>query len=119
MSRISSALCFLLVFFLAGARSHATDPGAPNLVLEGEVHPSQIKSYFEVPFIVPPGVHRITVSFHNLGRDQHTVLDLVVADPVRFRGNSGGNKDHFTIGESDATPSYLPGPIPSGRWKLL
>jgi hypothetical protein len=119
MSRISSALCFLLVFFLAGARSHATDPGAPNLVLEGEVHPSQIKSYFEVPFIVPPGVHRITVSFHNLGRDQHTVLDLGVADPVRFRGNSGGNKDHFTIGESDATPSYLPGPIPSGRWKLL
>ncbi|MFC5865231.1 CehA/McbA family metallohydrolase [Acidicapsa dinghuensis] len=46
-------------------------------------------------------------------------MDLGIADPDRFRGNSGGNKSHFTIGEADATPSYLPGPIPAGRWRLL
>ena len=92
---------------------------SPNLVLAGEVHPTQNQTYFEVPFAVPSGVHRVTVSFHNLGGDQHTVLDLGIADPVRFRGASGGNKDRFTISDTDATPSYLPGAIPPGRWKLL
>jgi len=27
-----------------------------------------------------------------------------IADPQRFRGASGGNKSHFTIAETDATP---------------
>ncbi|MGA8088854.1 MAG: CehA/McbA family metallohydrolase [Terracidiphilus sp.] len=94
-------------------------PAPPNLVLHGEVHPSQNQTYIDAPFTVPAGVHRITVSFHNLGHDQHTVLDLGIADPFRFRGASGGNKDHFTLSDTDATPSYLPGAIPAGRWKLL
>ncbi|HVT96818.1 MAG TPA: CehA/McbA family metallohydrolase [Acidobacteriaceae bacterium] len=92
---------------------------APNLVLQGEVRPAQNQTYFEVPFTVPAGTHRITVAFHNLGKAEHTVLDLGIADPFRFRGQSGGNKDHFTLSETDATPSYLPGAIPPGRWKLL
>lgn len=111
-------LLFLLLL-LASATVHAAPPNAPDLVLEGEVHSSQNKSYFEVPFSVPAGVHRLTVFFENQGKDQRTVLDLGIADPVRFRGNSGGNKDHFTISETDATPSYLPGAILQGRWKLL
>src|SRR5580658_4868383 len=119
MSKASFVLRLLLVFFLTAAAARAAEPTAPNLVLEGEVHSSQIKTYFEVPFTVPPGVHRITVSFHNEGHDQRTVLDLGIADPVRVRGNSGGNKDHFTISETDATPSYLPGFIPPGVWRLL
>ena len=89
------------------------------MVLQGEVHPSQKQTYFEVPFTVPARTHRITVAFHNLGKEQHTVLDLGIADPFRFRGASGGNKDHFTLSDTDATPSYLPGAIPPGRWKLL
>ena len=100
---------------LAAAQSLAP----PNIVLDGEIHPSQNQTYIEAPFTVPAGVHRISVSFHNLGHDQHTVLDLGIADPNRFRGASGGNKDHFTLSDTDATPSYLPGAIPAGRWKLL
>jgi hypothetical protein len=73
----------------------------------------------EAPFTVPTGVHRITVSFHNLGHDQHKVLAIGISDPIRFRGASGGNKDHFTLSDTDATPSYLAGAIPGGRWKLL
>jgi len=91
----------------------------PALVLEGDIHSSQHQTYFEVPFDVPAGVHRISVDFTYSGRDQRTTLDLGIADPYRFRGNSGGNKSHFTIAETDATPSYLPGAIPPGRWKLL
>jgi hypothetical protein len=94
-------------------------PPQPDLVLQGVVQPSQNRTYIEAPFSVPDGTHRITVSFHNLGKDQHTVLDLGILDPFRFRGASGGNKDSFTIGETDATPSYLPGAIPPGTWNLL
>lgn len=69
--------------------------------------------------MVPAGIHRISVAFQNLGKDQRTVLDLGIVDPLHFRGASGGNKDHFTISDTDATPSYLPGAIPPGQWKLL
>ena len=47
------------------------------------------------------------------------MIDLGVRDPQRFRGWSGGNKARFTIAEADATPSYLPGPLPAGTWKLV
>ena len=92
---------------------------SPDLVLTGTVRGSQNKTYIEVPFQVPANVHRISVDFSYTQREQKTTLDLGIADPERFRGNSGGNKSHFTIGENDATPSYLPGPIPAGQWKLL
>jgi hypothetical protein len=88
-------------------------------VLHGEIHPAQNQTYIEAPFMVPEGTHRLSVTFYNLGHDQHTVIDLGILDPFRFRGASGGNKDHFTLSETDATPSYLPGAIPPGQWKLL
>lgn len=108
----------LLVLLCVGVLSAQSVP-APNVVLHGEVRPSQNQTYFEVPFVVPVGTHRITVTFHNFGKDRRTVLDLGIADPFRFRGASGGNKDHFTLSDTDATSSYLPGTIPPGRWKLL
>jgi hypothetical protein len=112
-------LCLLLLLLAALASVHAAEtPSTPDLVLQGEVHPSQNQTYFEIPFDVPPGVHRLTVYFENLGKADRTVLDLGIADPVRFRGASGGNKNHFTISETDATPSYLPGTIIPGKWKL-
>ena len=109
----------LFFYFALGASLLLAQSEPPNLVLTGKILGSQNKTYFEVPFDVPKGIHRISVDFSYTGRDQKTTLDLGIADPERFRGNSGGNKSHFTIGESDATPSYLPGPILAGRWKLL
>ena len=90
-----------------------------DLVLKGDVTGAQHKTYFDVPFTVPAGVHRISVDFHYTGKDQRATLDLGIADPQRFRGESGGNKSHFTISETDATPSYLPGEIPAGQWRLI
>ena len=92
---------------------------APDLVLTGDVSGAQNRSYIEVPFTVPPGKHRISVDFRYTGKEQRAVLDLGIADPQRFRGASGGNKSHFTISETDATPSYLPGAIVPGKWNLL
>ena len=110
------ALVAFVVFCSARLRAL---PDAPSLVLEGKVTGAQHQTYFEIPFEVPAGIHRITVDFAYTGKDKHTVLDLGIADPVRFRGSSGGNKSHFTLSETDATPSYLPGAMPAGTWKLL
>ena len=110
----------LLIACLAlGLPSPFAQSASPALELQGKVIGAQNKTYFEVPFEVPAGTHRISVDFSYTGKEQKTALDLGIADPERFRGNSGGDKTHFTIGESDATPSYLPGAIPAGKWKLL
>jgi hypothetical protein len=91
----------------------------PNLVLRGDVRPSQNHTYIEVPFHVPAAVHRVTIQFSYTQKDQHTALDLGLLDPSGLRCWSGGNKSILTIGVSDATPSCLPGSIPSGEWNVL
>src|SRR5437868_9666860 len=91
----------------------------PNLRLHGTVTGAQNNTYIEVPFEVPPNTARLTVSFHYTGKEERTTLDLGIQDPQRFRGWSGGNKSSFTISASDATPSYLPGAVIAGTWKLL
>ena len=116
MNRI--ALCALLSLFSFHRCTSAQSPH-PDLVLQGKLTGAQNKTYFEVPFDVPTGVHRISVDFSYSGKEHNTTLDLGIADPERFRGNSGGNKSHFTLSETDATPSYLPGAIPAGKWRLL
>ncbi|EJL24047.1 putative metal-dependent phosphoesterase, PHP family, partial [Caulobacter sp. AP07] len=90
----------------------------PDLVLTGQIVGADNQTYKPVTFEVPSGVTRLTVAF-DYARDQKTVVDLGLMDPVRFRGWSGGNKKSFTVAAEDATPSYLPGPLPAGRWTLL
>jgi hypothetical protein len=105
--------CFLFLLFCLSAL-HAQD-----LDLHGTIVHQQADSYVLVPFEVPSGIKRLDVSFSYTGREDHTTLDLGLLDPQRFRGWSGGNKHAFSIGIADATPSYLPGPLPPGTWKLL
>lgn len=90
-----------------------------SIVLQGEVHGEQNHSYVEVPFYVPPGTRRVTLTFDYTAKDQRTALDLGLADPTELRCWSGGNKKLLTVGLSDATPSCLPGPIPTGKWKVV
>ncbi len=92
---------------------------APDLTLTGAMTGADHQTYREVQFQVPAGVTRVTVEFAYTGKDQKSVIDLGLRDPVRFRGWSGGNKARFTVSEADATPSYLPGPLPAGAWKLV
>jgi hypothetical protein len=118
---IMNLRCLCLVLFLLWLAPLAVaQQGNPaDLMLTGDVRGAQNKTYFDVPFMVPAGVHRISVDFQYTARDQRATLDLGIADPQRFRGESGGNKSHFTISETDATPSYLPGAIPAGEWRLI
>jgi hypothetical protein len=109
------ALLWLSVF--CSAALHAQSK--PDITLKGAITGSQNNTYVEAPFIVPDKIVSITVTFRYTGKDQHTALDLGLLDPERFRGWSGGNKDHFIVSTTNATPSYLPGPLPAGQWKLL
>lgn len=127
MSVLRYFACFT-AFVLAWVSARAESP-APSLsaapsvqiktiVLEGTATHQNDKSYLELPFEVPAGYVRMTVTL-DYDRANHSVIDLGVFDPNGFRGYSGGNKTGFTLAAADATPSYLPGPIFAGEWKIL
>lgn len=113
------ALAFLLLASPALARQTAQGGGAPDLVLTGEITGADHQTYKPVTFEVPAGVTRLSVAFDYTGRENRTVVDLGLLDPVRFRGWSGGNKKGFFVSTEAATASYLPGPLPAGKWTLL
>lgn len=127
-SRLCRAwIAAFLLFFMGLAPAHPQASGAsaaqnssrPDLVLQGDVRPSQNHTYVQVPFRVPPDTHRVTIRFAYTEKEQHTTLDLGLLDPVRLRCWSGGNKSGLTVALSDATPSCQPGAIPPGEWNVL
>ncbi|HEX6466011.1 MAG TPA: CehA/McbA family metallohydrolase [Terriglobales bacterium] len=109
----------LIIFCRCWSNGEEPPTTQPDLVLNGVLTHEDHQTYRMLPFTVPEGVYRITVEFSYTGREQHTTVDLGLADPAGFRGWSGGGKHTFTISESDATPSYLAGPIRAGVWKLI
>ncbi|WP_423601919.1 CehA/McbA family metallohydrolase [Sphingomonas sp. MS122] len=106
----------LLAAALACVASSATAQEADRTVT-GEITGADHQTYKAIPFDVPAGVERITVRL-TYDKANKTVVDLGVFDPERFRGWSGGTRDRFTLSASDATPGYLPGALPAGRWHV-
>lgn len=92
---------------------------APDTILNGRVTRADHQRYRRIPFIVPHGTVRIVLQFDHDRRVERTIIDLAVEDQFGLRGASGGNKAEVSIGEGDATPSYLPGRIAPGQWRLL
>ena len=88
------------------------------MVLRGRWTPSDRAAsiYRELPFDVPPGARAVSVRLR-YDRSQ-AVLDLGVFDSERFRGWSGSDKEGFVITPEWATPSYLPGPLIPGEWRV-
>jgi hypothetical protein len=100
--------CALLSAFAVVARAQE----AP-LRFEGPV-PVGGGDYFEIAFEVPEGIREIEVAHRPL--DDADTLDWGLEDPNGFRGYGGGNLENAIVGELAASRSYLPGPIPAGRW---
>lgn len=71
-----------------------------------------------VPFAVPPGAEGISVRLL-YDRSGGGVIDLGLFDPDGFRGWSGSDKEGFVVTPRAATPSYLPGPLVAGEWRIL
>lgn len=112
------ASTILLTLSFAGSCAHAQQR-QPDVVLHGTITYADRQTYLELPFRVEPDVTRVEVEFSYTEHEKHTNIDLGVFDSERFRGWSGGNKNYFTLSETDATPSYLPGVIVPGQWKLI
>ena len=80
---------------------------------------ARARSFYDYqPVPVPAGATAVGV---RLAHDTEAgVIDLgVFAPDGTFRGYSGGARDRFVITASDATPGYLPGPLPAGDWQVL
>jgi hypothetical protein len=84
--------------------------------------------YLALPFEVPAGCVRIDVRYtFESGGEPPNVLDLGLLDPtVRpfpsdrgLRGWSGGARSQVFVGQDEATPGYLPGPLPAGTYRVL
>ena len=82
--------------------------------------------YFYLPFEVPEGTTRIDATLA-YPKAPDCVIDLGCLDPrvgpwparEGFRGWSGGARDGFFVATDDATPGYVHGPIPPGRWQVI
>lgn len=79
--------------------------------------PADRGRYVQVPFDVPhsaePAVH-VRISFD----PTCATLDLGLWDPHGWRGYSGGARREVILVPDAATPGYLEGGIPAGRWSV-
>ena len=115
----------------AGHHKVGVEPSGTDITLSFQGRfPFGIDQWAYVPFDVPSGVQRISVStshdqFSLLGIGRN-VLDLGIFGPAGhelgnaagFRGWSGGARAGFTLSAINATPGYLAGRIDPGRWAL-
>ena len=116
---LATAFLAATLLLAAPALAQAGQEDAPWQVLKGEITRQHFEKYTEVPFDLPEGVKRITIRFSYAGKEQKSVIDLALRDPQRFRGASGGTRNRLTLSTEEATPGYLPGPLPAGRWALI
>lgn len=106
----------LLALFPLPATSQS--PAANVVELTGRLSIADKGTYQEHPFEVPAGVTRIDVDFTYDDRDAGTELEVGLFDSRAFRGTSRFSKQRFHISEYEATPSYYPGPLTPGTWRL-
>ncbi|EIZ77427.1 hypothetical protein WSK_4041 [Novosphingobium sp. Rr 2-17] len=121
---IMGALALAIV--LEPCAGHAAEPATPHsetqaplhdVVISGVLHDSDRATYRELPFDVPAGVSKITIHLEGNDPANGTYLVLGVYDPERLRGWGGAIKPDVTIATTFASSSYLPGPLPVGRWR--
>jgi len=92
-----------------------------NQVIAHLVRKEDEGKYLTLPFDVPEGLDSITVSYRYPGKGHlRNLIDIGLEDAQgRFLGWSGSARESVTVGEYDATPGYLMGPVLSGRWMIL
>ena len=94
-------------------------PQSYELVLEGTITRADYGTYLLREFFVPEPLDRLEIEYTYTHRGEGTAIDLGLFDPVRFRGWSGSDKTRIFLARDEATPSYLPGDLPAGTWRIL
>jgi hypothetical protein len=124
-----TAVCCALVVTAAHAQPAK---GTHTQTVERVVHVAPpaagASRYVYVPFEVPRGAVRVGVAYDYAREGGANTLDLGVfdsrfggadTDARGFRGWSGGRRSEFFITRAEATPGYLPGPLPAGTWRII
>ncbi|MBA3296332.1 MAG: PHP domain-containing protein, partial [Acidobacteria bacterium] len=113
---LTSVVLSLVLFVNAGTQQASANS---EIILEGTITPADRLAWLERAFVVPAGTARIDVETSFTNGDQGTAVEFGVYDPVRFRGSSRVSKTSFFISRTAATPSYHPGELQPGQWRLL
>lgn len=90
-------------------------------MIEHRIRKEDEGKYLSLPFDVPEEVEGVTVSYQYPHKSAlHNIIDLGLEDEDgRFLGWSGSARESVTVGEHDATPGYLMGPVRPGKWRIL
>jgi hypothetical protein len=103
-----------------------------EIKLAGMLAPEQTLTYVHLPFDVPEGIGQIDVAYaYDAAISSDPTLtggntvDIGVFDPrgvdflrAGYRGWSGSARNSFSVGQTKATPGYMPGPIQPGTWHI-
>lgn len=114
--RWASAALFALLAIGFGPAAQAQEA---ERVITGTLTRADHRQHRELTFSVPDDARRLIVEIDYERGTEWSAIDLALFDPERFRGASGFGKTRIEIGLFDATPSYLPGPLPAGEWTLV
>jgi hypothetical protein len=88
---------------------------------EGRLTARDCKRHIQHAFVAPPNSQAIEIRFQftpQIVYGMANMLTLTVFDPDGFRGagHRHGAEHQARIGPAEATPGYLPGPLPAGTW---
>ncbi len=92
-----------------------------HLHYAGSLTAHNAKCHIQHSFDVPDQAEVLNIEFRFAPAGAHSVsnmLTLTVFDPDGFRGagHRGGSQHQVRITIDNATPGYLPGPLPAGPW---
>jgi hypothetical protein len=91
----------------------------------GRLTDANSKSFLPHPFTIPPGATKIDVRFEYgprtaSGLISSNLLCLSLFGPEGWRGTGHNRKNNnFTVSAAEATPGFMPGPLPPGEWTVV
>jgi hypothetical protein len=102
------------------------DAGRPLLTQRGLLQPHQARRSISFPFALPPewggdGALRLRLAFSPaVVNDVRNLLTLSLFDPHGFRGagHRHAPRQEVLVAPDEATPGFLPGPLPPGTWTV-
>lgn len=90
----------------------------------GDLDLEDSKQHLRFAFDCPPGVGALRVTFGFEVWKVGSLLNMInlsLYDPQGFRGagHRHGQQHQVVLGELGATPGYMAGPLPPGRWEVV